>query len=148
MGGGTSILNQAVNPGTVLEGSNNVSLSSPDKVTFLVSTVKDDNFKLELPDQIYLKIAKESIDFLDKDSNNSIINFPYQSILCWGSSPVIFQFTVDEQLFDSKGDLRTSARKIIVRTNEGRDIETIIMKTVRYIYIYIYIYNSILTKFD
>ena len=50
-----------------------------------------------LPPQFYLKLSNESLDFIDVDTKLAILNFPYQHILCWGSSSETFKFTVEGQ---------------------------------------------------
>ena len=56
-----------------------------------------------LPPRFYLKVAKESLDFVDMDTMLALLNFPYQHILCWGSSPTTFKFTVEDRVAEREG---------------------------------------------
>ena len=75
-----------------------------------------------LPSNIILKISRESLDILSSDTSIPLLQFPYQNILCWGSSSSIFQFTV---VINNNNNL-----KVIMRTQYGKQIEDTTMSTV------------------
>jgi len=108
---------------------------SKSATSFLVSLhCESPLIRTEMPSSFYLKIAKESLDFVHKDSLLSIINFPYHSILCWMHDNSMFQFTLDDS-----GDVTTDSSVpekityiIQLRTSRGKEIADILMSTVRY----------------
>jgi len=75
-----------------------------------------------LPSNIILKVSRESLDILSSDTSIPLLQFPYQNILCWGSSSSIFQFTV---VINNNNNL-----KIIMKTQYGKQIEDTTMSTV------------------
>jgi hypothetical protein len=75
-----------------------------------------------LPSNIILKISRESLDILSSETSIPLLQFPYQNILCWGSSSSIFQFTV---VINNNNNL-----KVIMRTQYGKQIEDTTMSTV------------------
>ncbi len=87
---------------------------------------------LTLPPQFYLRIAYESLDFIHIDSGVPLVQFPFQNILCWGSSPQNFQFKVfDLELVKSSKNKETEGVLITLKTNQGKMIEDATMSTVR-----------------
>ena len=48
--------------------------------------------KLNVP--FKLRLSYESVDFIENISEELIIQFPFQNILCWGSSTTHFQFKI------------------------------------------------------
>jgi hypothetical protein len=83
-----------------------------------------------LPDQFKLRISFESLDFVRTDDDTPLVQFPYQNIICWGSSPQNFQFKV----FDfekSDAQKRDSGMLISLRTNQGKAIEDATMSSVQ-----------------
>ena len=85
------------------------------------STTSSFSFSL-LPSNIILKISRESLDILSSDTSIPLLQFPYQNILCWGSSSSIFQFTV---VINNNNNL-----KVIMKTQYGKQIEDTTMSTV------------------
>ena len=104
----------------------------------------------QLPPRLYLKISTESLDFLDIDTKLALLNFPFQHILCWGSSPTTFKFTVEERAVGreekeqrnegvdvndcvsvQENVTRMYTYKIVVKTPQGDLIEKVVMKAVR-----------------
>ena len=105
----------------------------------------------QLPPRLYLKISTESLDFLDIDTKLALLNFPFQHILCWGSSPTTFKFTVEERVAGreekaqrneegvdvndfvsvQENVARMYTYKIVVETPQGDLIEKVVMKAVR-----------------
>jgi len=79
-----------------------------------------------------LKVAYESLDFVDKHTKVPFIQFPYQTILCWGSNEFSFTFKVDadeEDYLSYSGEIG----RISVKTSQGKLLETLIMATVRHL---------------
>jgi hypothetical protein len=99
--------------------------------TFLVSLFLWKDKTVELPSVFKLKISFESLDFIGND-DTPIIQFPFQTIICWGSSPQNFQFKVfnfeENAVGNGKGD---NSILISLKTSEGRIIEDVIMGTVQ-----------------
>jgi hypothetical protein len=48
--------------------------------------------KVSIPPLFKLQISYESLDFVTLNDSVPIIQFPYQNIICWGSSNQNFQF--------------------------------------------------------
>ena len=136
MGAGGSVLEHEVKSGNEIPGKNDVQ--SEDSKMFLVSLALSNDSELPksingLSSHFFLRLGKESVDFVDKDTKLPLLNFPYQSILCWGSTLDTFRFTVETRV---EGELRGDGRmykqdKITVQTGLGRVIERDIMKMVR-----------------
>ena len=84
-----------------------------------------------LPDTFQLRISLESLDFVTADAAKTpLIQFPFQNILCWGSSSKVFQFSI----FDVENCIvgkSPDTIPIYLRTNEGKEIEKWIMENVR-----------------
>lgn len=82
-----------------------------------------------LPPKFLLRISYESLDFIDITSKIPYVQFPYQTILCWGSTEYSFTFKVDvDRNFQSKNG---EFGKISLKTSHGKAIETATMSTVR-----------------
>jgi len=80
--------------------------------------------------EVGLRISYESLDILDKETSKPYVQFPYQVILCWGCSSTVFQYKV----FPSALDPTTKERDavcIVVQTSQGKQIESLIMSTVK-----------------
>jgi hypothetical protein len=86
--------------------------------------------KVSLPPLFKLQISYESLDFVTQNSSVPIIQFPFQNIICWGSSTQTFQFKVfnTERSGDSQ---RENGILISVRTSEGKKIEDATMEMVQ-----------------
>jgi len=84
-----------------------------------------------LPERFLLRLSFESLDFVECGEGGApLVQFPYQNILCWGSSNKIFQFSI----FDVENCVvgkSPDTIPIYVRTAEGKAIETWIMENVR-----------------
>jgi len=107
-------------------GSNN--LQAP---VFPVSLAFWSNKHIALPNRFLLRIAYESLDFVCMDDRTTpIIQFPYQNIICWGSSLNNFQFKIFD-LNNSDPEKRLLGMLISVYTNQGKAIEDATMSTVR-----------------
>eukprot|EP01031_Cornospumella_fuschlensis_P026192 gene26192-31629_t len=84
------------------------------------------------PSSFTLRISAESLDFVELNTTTVIVQFPFQNILCWGSSPQNFQFKV----FDSPSSTPSSSSKnggvlITLKTPQGKSIEAALMSTVQ-----------------
>ena len=111
-----------------------VTTSSVDSPIFPVAVTEISKGLLNISNlssySVMLRISYESLDILDKDTGQPYIQFPYQVILCWGCSSTVFQFKV----FPSALDPATKDKDavcIVVQTGQGKQIETLIMATVK-----------------
>lgn len=86
--------------------------------------------KLSLPSQFKLKISFESLDFVRIDDGTPIIQFPFQNIICWGSSINNFQFKVFNIEKNADGQ-KENGSLISLRTYEGKEIEDATMDMVQ-----------------
>lgn len=77
---------------------------------------------------MYLRLAYESLDLLNLEQK-LIIQFPYQSIISWGSSSTIFQISVFPPQVSYARDRETI--KISFLTHEGKLIDARIMRMIR-----------------
>ena len=75
-----------------------------------------------LPTNVLLKISRESLDILSSEQSIPLLQFPYQNILCWGSSSTVFQFTV---VVSNNNNI-----KVVMKTQYGKQIEDTTMSTV------------------
>jgi hypothetical protein len=86
---------------------------------------------IPLPNSFQLRISLESLDFVTADAAKTPwVQFPFQNILCWGSSSKVFQFSI----FDVENCMvgkSPDTIPIYLRTNEGKEIEKWIMENVR-----------------
>lgn len=98
--------------------------------TFVVSLQAWGKDAIRLPDRFTLRISLESLDFVETETGKPLVQFPFQNILCWGSSSKVFQFSVFdvENCLNGKG---SETIPIYLRTTEGRLIEKWIMENVR-----------------
>lgn len=106
------------------------STSSSPSITFPVSLAFWSNVHIKLPEQFLLRISYESLDFVNAASGLPLVQFPFQNIICWGSSLTNFQFKV----FDLENDdpeKRTHGIMISVNTRQGKAIEDATMATVQ-----------------
>jgi hypothetical protein len=134
MGAGGSVIEES-EEGTLPKdrGKNNDAKESfEDEKVFAVSLASWPSSlpKITLPHNFKLKIAYESLDFVNPENGTPIIQFPFQNIICWGSSPNNFQFKVFN--LDKTGDTSKDRDALIsVRTSEGRAIEDATMAMVQ-----------------
>lgn len=84
---------------------------------------------LTIPDEFFIRLSYESLDLLHTNTLLPIIQFPYQSIICWGSSAKIFQFNAFPTTLNSNKLKETI--KIIVNTTVGKDIDVMTMSKIR-----------------
>ena len=98
--------------------------------TFVVSLHAWGKNAVQLPARFTLRISLESLDFVEIETGRPLVQFPFQNILCWGSSSKVFQFSVFdvENCLNGKG---SETIPIYLRTTEGRLIEKWIMENVR-----------------
>ncbi len=85
---------------------------------------------LPLPDKFKLKISYESLDFVRSDNELPIIQFPFQTIICWGSSSQNFQFKIFD-INKSSEEGRDTGILISLKTTQGRIIEDATMSNVQ-----------------
>lgn len=106
--------------------SNIYSIS--DQPTYRVK-LKENLSDLTLPDEFVLRLAYESLDILDLKTHLPLLQFPYQSIICWGSSVELFQFNAFPPIVGVEKEKETI--KISVLTNCGKGIDAMIMKQIK-----------------
>ena len=87
--------------------------------------------EISLPESFKLRISYESLDFIYIDNSHPIIQFPFQNIICWGSSAQNFQFKVFNYEKVEVGDKKENGILISLRTTQGRMIEEATMATVQ-----------------
>lgn len=123
--------NSAANGG----GSNKQNTTQKKKIdcpTFTVALSFWPGKAVELPDQFKLRVSYESLDFLRMDSSAPVIQFPFQNIICWGSSRQNFQFKVFD-FANSDPDKKDNGILISLKTTQGRMIEDATMGMVRHL---------------
>lgn len=106
---------------------NRATGSSPQ---FVVSLGFWPDNRITLPASFYLRISYESLDFVEKEKNVPLVQFPFQNILCWGSSPQNFQFKVFD-LEAANIDKRNGGVLITLKTSQGKMIEEATMSSVK-----------------
>jgi len=80
--------------------------------------------------EVLLRISYESLDILEQNTGKPYIQFPFQVILCWGSSSTIFQFKVFPSALDPS-TIEREAVCLFVQTSQGKQIESLIMNAVK-----------------
>jgi hypothetical protein len=98
--------------------------------TFIVSLSHWPGKLISLPDQFKLRISYESMDFVRSEDGAPLVQFPFQNIICWGSSPQNFQFKVFD-LQSSEIEKRDKGILISLKTSQGKMIEEATMSTVQ-----------------
>lgn len=98
--------------------------------SFLVSLSFWPGNTISLPPQFKLRISYESLDFVRPEDNSPLVQFPFQNIICWGSSPQNFQFKVFD-LEKSEIEKRDTGILISLKTNQGKMIEDATMSNVQ-----------------
>lgn len=101
--------------------------------TFLVSILQWTTQVISLPRVFKLKISIESLDFVNKDDDTPIIQFPFQTVICWGSSSQQFQFKIFNFEESSLADSSSADNSLLIslKTSEGKYIEDTILNTVQ-----------------
>lgn len=99
--------------------------------TFIVSLAFWPGKTVKLPDTFKLKISYESLDFVTLEEETPIIQFPFQNIICWGSSYQNFQFKLFDLEKADKTDDRDAGILISLKTTQGKIIEDTTMSTVQ-----------------
>jgi hypothetical protein len=84
---------------------------------------------IELPDYFKLRVSYESLDFLRSEDDTPLIQFPFQNIICWGSSRQNFQFKVFD--FENADVDKETGILISLKTTQGRHMEDATMSTVQ-----------------
>ena len=79
---------------TVSTSDHNSPHKSHEYPTFSVALSGWAERPIDLPDLFKLRISYESLDFIRCNDEQPIIQFPFQNIICWGSSRHHFQFKV------------------------------------------------------
>lgn len=85
---------------------------------------------IALPEKFKLKISYESLDFVRIDNGLPLVQFPFQNIICWGSSLQNFQFKVFD-LEKSELEKRDTGILISLKTTHGKAIEDATMANVQ-----------------
>jgi hypothetical protein len=85
---------------------------------------------ITLPEKFKLKISYESLDFVRIDNELPLVQFPFQNIICWGSSTQNFQFKVFD-LEKSELEKRDTGILISLKTSQGKIIEDSTMANVQ-----------------
>jgi hypothetical protein len=84
-----------------------------------------------LPEKFKIKISYESLDFVKYDNeSHPLLQFPFQNIICWGSSLSNFQFKIFD-LERSQEEKKDSGILISLKTTQGKLIEDATMATVQ-----------------
>jgi hypothetical protein len=102
-----------------------------DAPTFVVSLGFWRDKSINLPDSFKLRISYESLDFVRIDDDTPIIQFPFQNIICWGSSQHYFQFKIFDLSEKSGKDGKATGILISLKTLQGRVIEETTMSIVQ-----------------
>lgn len=101
--------------------------------TFEVGLLSVENYKFNhpIPARFLLRLCRESLDFVDNKTLAPILQFPFQQIICWGSTVSTFRFHVYN--YENVSDGPNDAKDIcfILKTTEGKNIEDMTMKTVK-----------------
>ena len=113
-----------------IQNNNNNNTNKVDCPTFIVSLGFWPGKSVEIPDQFKLRISFESLDFLRMQDDTPIIQFPFQNIICWGSSRQNFQFKIFDFANTDSGKQDTGIL-ISLKTTQGRKIEDATMGQVR-----------------
>lgn len=110
---------------------NKVQTSVPEPCpTFDVSLGFWPGNTIPLPENFRLRVSYESLDFIRLDNDTPIVQFPFQNIICWGSSRQNFQFKVFD--FENADDEKKDNGILIsLKTTQGRMIEDATMSTVQ-----------------
>ena len=98
---------------------------------FVVSLAFWPSKTVKLPDTFKLRISYESLDFVTLEDETPIIQFPFQNIICWGSSYQNFQFKLFDLEKMDKNDDRDAGILISLKTTQGKIIEDTTMSTVQ-----------------
>jgi hypothetical protein len=86
--------------------------------------------RVTLPEKFKLKISYESLDFVRLENGTPLVQFPFQNIICWGSSLQNFQFKVFD-LEKSEIEKRDTGILISLKTTQGKTIEEATMANVK-----------------
>jgi hypothetical protein len=86
---------------------------------------------ISLPEKFKLKVSYESLDFVKfENESHPLLQFPFQNIICWGSSSSNFQFKIFD-LEKSQEEKKDSGILISLKTSQGKVIEDATMSTVQ-----------------
>lgn len=85
---------------------------------------------IALPDYFKLRVSYESLDFIRAEDDTPLVQFPFQTIICWGSSRQNFQFKVFD-FENTDPDKKDSGILISLKSTQGRLIEDSTMSTVQ-----------------
>lgn len=131
MGAGGSIMKHNNNdkPETSLSGGH---MLGKDMDSFTVSLGFWPGKTIILPESFKLKISYESLDFVRLENDLPIIQFPFQNIICWGSSQQNFQFKIFD-LENAELEKRDQGILISLKTSQGKIIEDKIMQTIQHL---------------
>lgn len=85
---------------------------------------------ITLPDYFKLRVSYESLDFIRSEDDTPLVQFPFQTIICWGSSRQNFQFKVFD--FENTDPAKKDSGILIsLKSTQGRLIEDATMSTVQ-----------------
>eukprot|EP00968_Pinguiococcus_pyrenoidosus_P012296 scaffold1070_cov245-Pinguiococcus_pyrenoidosus.AAC.50 len=91
--------------------------------------LKDACFGLEEGAELVLRIAYEALVFLDATAAKAPLqHFPYQAVVCWGSTSRIFQFKIFGSYFRRD---RSDTLAVTVYTKEGVEIQNRLLQHVK-----------------
>jgi len=114
------------------DGGGNKSSSERKPVTFKVTLSEcsvGSHQGIDIPEEFFIRLSYESLDLLNSGTLVPIVQFPYQSIICWGSGNKIFQFNAFPTTLNSNKSKETI--KIVVNTPQGKDIDVMTMAKIR-----------------
>eukprot|EP01039_Chlorochromonas_danica_P001109 gene1109-1209_t len=127
---GSVLDDEPASPRGLLPFSANPNRATASSPQFVVSLGFWPDNRITLPASFYLRISYESLDFVEKEKNVPLVQFPFQNILCWGSSPQNFQFKVFD-LEAANIDKRNGGVLITLKTSQGKMIEEATMSSVK-----------------
>ncbi|KAJ1419587.1 hypothetical protein B484DRAFT_135405 [Ochromonadaceae sp. CCMP2298] len=134
MGAGGSVLEQKDGEisatSTVSQTGSGKNASRGPFPTFTVALGFWPGRTIELPDYFKIRVSYESLDFLRSEDDTPLIQFPFQNIICWGSSRQNFQFKVFD-FENADADNKETGILISLKTTQGRHIEEVTMGTVQ-----------------
>ena len=85
---------------------------------------------VQLPDTFRLRVSYESLDFIRSENDEPLVQFPFQNIICWGSSRQNFQFKVFD-FENTDPEKKDNGILISLKSTQGRLIEDATMSTVQ-----------------
>lgn len=136
MGAGASVVDEKNDNGVVgtplskRRQQTSSSSSEGSYPTFDVSLGFWPGRSITLPDYFKLRVSYESLDFIRSEDDTPLVQFPFQTIICWGSSRQNFQFKVFD-FENTDPEKKDHGILISLKSTQGRLIEDATMSTVQ-----------------